>query len=230
MKSKLKMLFAYFRPLGETITTTISFDVDEIEDWNENFTLDNKKTINPPTVIINVINDLIDIYGNDFQNYNDYNTDTWWYLEITIKPRLNTINFRSVCKFENTEFKEFQMDTKDYPRLETLLTTLDENEDFEGGTKLEFYIIGRWDGYDVREVYSDDYKIKTVPDLIFDIGNLIMVTHFNNNWDAEYGHDATILIWGEDVYVDANQYTDDYQETELNLTITPENIIERNEE
>ena len=91
MKNKLKMLFAYFRAFkSKNITTTYNMEVSNIEDIIEHFNI-GKKHIKPQKLMLEIIEELIELYINKIHRYNNYDYDEYWYLEITIKPFENKI-------------------------------------------------------------------------------------------------------------------------------------------
>ncbi len=105
MKNKLKMLFAYFRALKDkNVHTHITLDRSHIEDWDEKFQV-NDKYIQPAGLIIKIIEELIELYYDEFDRYNDYDIDTYWYLEINIYPFENRLVFTSECKVEKAKAK-----------------------------------------------------------------------------------------------------------------------------
>ena len=98
MKDRLKMLFAYFRGFKSQIVSTsvlIDDDDDEIFDWDQNYSFDNDKRYTPIKPINDTIEKLIKIYYDEFTEYNTYEYDTLWALEITISPFENKILFES---------------------------------------------------------------------------------------------------------------------------------------
>jgi hypothetical protein len=221
MKNKLKMLFAYFKPLGDVIKTYPALDGSIIEDWDEEFEIDNKKTIEPPQVIIGVIEDLIKLNRNNFYRYNDYDVDTWWYLDITIEPKLNRLTFRSQCKIVTFDESQFENEVSDYPGLDLLLIKAkEEYDDFE---KLNFIIKGSWDESEIYDVDIDDIS-EDESEILYKIGNKIMKKNTSDFWESEWGTLGDITIWGNDVFVNIRDYNTDYEDTEMNLVITPDNI------
>ena len=225
MKNKLKMLFAYFRPLGNDVRSYLTLDYNRIEDWDAAFEIDNKKTINPPKVIIDIIEELVDLYENDFDSYNSYDVDSFWYLDIIIEPKLNRLTFRSQCKIEKYDTKSSEKNLKDYPSLPELLNQVQEK--YGDFTKIYLLIEGNWDNTNLTYVTVDNYDdYEPESDLFLEIGDKIMEKNFGNHWSSEQGMEGEITIWGDDIFVDAKDLYEDYEDTEMNLIITPQNIIE----
>ena len=221
MKNKLKMLFAYFRPLGDVITTYMALDYIRIEDWNEKFDLDDKKTIEPPKVIIDIIKELINLNEYNFNDYNYYDVDSWWYLDIIIEPKLNRLTFRSQCKIEKFNIKENENDVSHFTNLNGLLKAA--KVEYGEFVRLNFTIVGRWDEYEIYDVIIDGYDFSE-SETIGTIGDDIMRKYHGKYWASEQGMEADISIWGDDVFVKAKDIYEDYDDTEMNLIITPDNI------
>ena len=216
MKNKLKMLFTYFRPLGDIIRTEMTLDYNRIEDWEETFSVDNEKYIKPPKVIIDVIEELVDLYENDFDRYNNYEVDSWWYLDIIIEPKLNRLTFRSHCKVEKYNTESIENNLKDYTGLPELLNEVkEEHGDF---TKIDFVIEGRWDSTELIYVTIDnnDYAESN---LFLQIGDKIMKRNFGKYWYSEQGMEGEITIWGDDIFVESKNFYEEYEDTGMNLIV-----------
>ena len=73
MRNKLKILFGYFRGLGESVETYMNLEYSEIEDWQERFTTPDGKTEHePPQSILDIVEEIVKKYVNKFHSKNDY--------------------------------------------------------------------------------------------------------------------------------------------------------------
>jgi hypothetical protein len=155
MKNKLKMLFAYFRAFkAETITSVYSMEWTYIEERGRFQTED--KYIKPQELIVNIIEELIDLesYKDQFNKYNDYDSDEYWYLEITIKPFENRIIFESECKFEKTENFDKELKLVDLNKTnQKFITEVMEESELH---KIEMSFYGRWGEGEVVDIEFDN--------------------------------------------------------------------------
>ena len=92
MKNKVKMVLAYFRALGGNFYTSITFEYNRIEDWDERFAeVYGNRRVKPPKVIIDIFEELFEIYEDKINYFNNYDSDEIWYLTIDVKPEENLI-------------------------------------------------------------------------------------------------------------------------------------------
>jgi hypothetical protein len=229
MKNKVKMLLAYFRALGgEEFYTNLTLDYDRIEDWNEKFDQvgDNARRIKPPKVIIDVIEELIKLYQRKFDYYNNYNVDEWWYLNMSIRPKQNTIIFTSECKYENETERNFEGVIDDYD----IINQLKKIEEIYGEfVKIRIDFAARWDDGQIDYIWIDGQGVnkKQFGEAPWEIVDLIMKSQYGKWWEAEAGMSGSITIWGEDVIAEVVDYYQETDNTEMNIIITPDNVIEK---
>jgi hypothetical protein len=228
MKNKLKMLFAYFRALKDkNVHTHITFDRSHIEDWDEKFQVNNKR-IKPTGSIIKIIEELIELYYDDFLRYNDYSVDEYWYLEIHIKPFENKLIFTSECKVEKTTRNKKQYDFKDLRQ---------ENKDFinkvyeenEGLTKFEIEFTGRWDDGEIDSVYFDNRRHNFDDDDDGFWGLVVDLMHKAEGgpyWNEGPGAEGDLVVWDSVMFLDYVKYEEEYEDTGMRIEVTPDNVKE----
>ena len=235
MKNKLKMLLAYFRALGGgNYYTSITMGYNRIEDWDEGFTsvwVDSNSTsrsVKPPKVIIDIVEELLEIYQRDFDWYNNYSTDDWWYLDMMVYPKENKILFTSECKYEHSTNRDFEGKVDDYRDVEEILNKIKES--YGEFTKIMIAFEGRWDDGRVNNIWIDGRAVEEsdFPRVSFwDIVNPIMKWETNIYWNSEYGMSGDITIWGDDVIGDIEEFYEEMESTEMNLEVTPDNVKEK---
>jgi hypothetical protein len=226
MKNKLKMLFAYFRGLKDkNVHTHLSLDREDIEDWDRKFYV-NGKYITPAGSIIKIIEELIELYYDEFYRYNDYDIDTYWYLEIHIYPFENRLVFTSECKVEKATRNKKRYDFKD-------LTQENKNfvnkvyEENEGLTKFQIEFTGRWDDGEIHRVYFDNRRHNFDDDdgfwgLVVDL----MLTAEGRWWNEGPGAEGDLVVWDSVMFLDYVKYEEEYEDTGMNIEVTPDNVKE----
>jgi len=227
MKNKLKMLFAYFRAFkAETITSVYSMEWTYIEERGGFQTGD--KYIKPQELIVNVIEELIDLesYKDQFNKYNDYDSDEYWYLEITIKPFENRIIFESECKFEKTENFDKELKLVDLNKTnQKFITEVMEESELH---KIEMSFYGRWGDGEVVAIEFDNRSKQFTNDMPFWlVVNNIVENLEGNYWNDQEGIDGEITIIGDDVYIEYKKHYTELDSTNLKLIITPDNVKEK---
>ena len=227
MKNKLKMLFAYFRVFKDkNIFTHLALDRDYIEDWDEKFQV-NGKYIKPVGSVIKIIEELIQLYYDDFYRYNDYSVDEYWYLEIHIHPFENKLIFTSECKVEKAKRNKKRYDFKDLRQ---------ENKDFinkiyeenEGLTKFEIEFTGRWDDGEIDSVYFDGRRYDFDDDDGF-WGLVVDLMHKAEGgpyWNEGPGAEGDLLVWDSVMFLDYTKYDEEYEDTGMRIEVTPDNVKE----
>jgi hypothetical protein len=221
------MLFAYFRAFkAETITSVYSMEWTYIEERGRFQTGD--KYIEPQELIVNVIEELIDLepYKNQFNKYNNYDSDEYWYLEITIKPFENRIIFESECKYEKTENFDKELKLVDLNKTsQKFITEVMEESELH---KIEMSFYGRWDDGEVYEIEFDNRRKHFTDDMPFwlVVNNIVEIFE-DTYWNDQEGIDGEITIIGDDVYIKYKKHYTELDLTELNLVITPDNVKEK---
>lgn len=225
MKNKLKMLFAYFRAFkSKSIHATYNMDWSSIE---EQGSFDNgKKRIRPQELMVEIVEELIELYINKINRYNNYDHDEYWYLEITIKPFENKIIFQSECNFEmsedvNNELKIGRLDEYNQTFIKEVFNEYDLH-------KLEMSFYGRYSEGEVNDVEFDGRLNKVKSDEKFwDLTYNIMEIFEGKYWNEDNGITGDITIIGDDIYVEYEKLYTEVGPTKLNLIITPDNVIEK---
>jgi len=226
MKNKLKMLFAYFRGLKDkNVHTHLTLDREDIEDWDRKFYV-NGKYITPAGSIIKIIEELIELYYDEFYRYNDYDIDTYWYLEIHIYPFENRLVFTSECKVEKTTRNKTRYDFIDLTQ---------ENKDFvnkvyeenEGLTKFQIEFTGRWGDGDINYVYFDNKRHHFDDDVEFwGLINDLMVQSEGRWWNESTGAEGDLVVWDSVMFLDYIKYEEEYEDTGMRIEVTPDNVKE----
>lgn len=226
MKNKLKMLFAYFRALKDkNVHTHITLDRSHIEDWDEKFQVNNKR-IKPTGSIIKIIEELIELYDDEFYRYNDYDVDDYWYLEIHIKPFENKLIFTSECKVEKAtrnkkryDFKDLRQENKDF-----INKIYEENE---GLTKFEIEFTGRWDDGEIDSVYFDGRRHDFDDDVEFwGLVAELMNMAEGRWWYERNGTEGDLVVWDSVMFLDYTKYDEEYEDTGMRIEVTPDNVKE----
>jgi len=225
MKNKLKLLFAYFRSFkDENVTAYVSLEDGEIEDWTGKFQV-NGKNIEPVGSINTIIEELIELYKDEFDRYNNYEIDSYWHLEIDINPFENKLTFKSECKVETAKRHKKQYDFKDLsPENKDFINEIyEENENL---TKFEIEFTGRFDQDKVNAVYFDGRKHNFDDDdgfwgLIVD---LMHKAEGGSHWNEGPGVEGDLIVWDSVMFLDYTRYDEEYEDTNMNIEITPENF------
>ena len=226
MKNKLKMLFAYFRAFkSKNITTTYNMELSNIEDIIEHFDI-GKKHIKPQKLMLEIIEELIELYISKIHRYNNYDHDEYWYLEITIKPFENKIIFQSECNFEMSEDEKEELKIGRLDEYtQTFIKEVFNEYDLH---KLEMSFYGRWGDGEAYDVEFDGRLNKVKSDEKFwDLTYNIMEIFEGKYWNEDNGIRGDITIIGDDIYVEYEKLYTEFGPTKLNLIITPDNVIEK---
>ena len=206
--------------LGEIYMT---LERNNIEDWDESIfydVKDRRQSRKLPNFLVKVINDLLDEYENEFYRYNNYDIDDYWYLTILINTEVKEINFRSSCKQEKED--EFEREyilndlKEDTRNIINVLTNNNENI-----VDIEFY--GRWDDGQITKVYVNNKKHDSYDDENYwTVVNELMTLNQGRFWNEGVGSKGEVRLWGDDILINGFDYTEEYEPTNLNLTIKPE--------
>lgn len=206
--------------LGEI---NMTLDRNRIEDWDESILYDvkgQKQKRKLPNFLVKVIEDLLDEYEYKFNRYNNYDIDEYWYLTILINTELKEINFQSSCKQEKeNEFeREYILNDlkEDTRNIINVLTNNNKNI-----VDIEFY--GRWDDGGITKVYVNNNKYEFDDDENYwTVVNELMILREGKYWNENVGSKGEVRLWGDDILMDGFDYTEEYEPTNLNLTIKPE--------
>ncbi len=49
-------------------------------------------------------------------------------------------------------------------------------------------------------------------------------------WNDEAGANFSITIWGDDIFVRGNTFIQEYEDTGMKIKVTPDNVLENDEE
>ena len=231
MKDRLKILFGFLRGLKvDNVETRIALDRSYIEDWEGKFYSGNQHLINIPGFIEDILEKLIEVYMDEFYRYVDLDIDEWWYLYITIYPKENKLVFESSCKVRKVEKtkNDFKVDDLSDKALECL-NYLYEYYQENNLTIIDFDIQGSWDDGDASNLYLDKKRIRSIDDIeekLWEIGNNLAVKSIGKYWNAESGAEFTVRIWGDDIFMDGASYSEEYEDTGMEITVTPDNVLE----
>ena len=105
--------------------------------------------------------------------------------------------------------------------------------EFPDTAKIQFDGYGRWGNGEVYEFYVDGKQKKITSDYddaLWNIANYFMTKINGNWWYDETGADFSITIWGDDIFVRGNTFTQEYQDTGMRIKVTPDNVEENDEE
>jgi len=236
MKNKLRILFRYFKSLQmEQVITHINFDYRYIDDWNESFdahgSKESRNRIRPPKFIINIIDELVDLYVDDFHKYNFYDESEYWSLIITIRPYDEELYFSSECE-EVVEglpssIENF-FDTLPNSTVGYIAEVFEELKDRE---ILQIFFDGRYDETKIYEVTLNE-KIVTLSfngDFETNLYKIIdsIMTDFQGRWWNEGPGIYASLILDPNKEIFKIVYTHREREhlpTEMNILITPVNV------
>ena len=232
MKNKLKILFAYFRSISQSVQTSILLDRDTIEEWDGKFSTSEGNYFSTTSSIEKIIEELIEIYYGDFRSYLDFDIDEYWYLYIDINPKEKILTFTASGKEE----------TEDPFRKDYEYTDLDEERqgnidylysEFADTAKIQFDGYGRWGEGEIYEFYVDGKQKKITSDYddaLWNIANYFMTKLNGRWWNDEGGANFSITIWGDDIFVRGNTFIQEYEDTGMRIKVTPDNVEENDEE
>jgi hypothetical protein len=231
MKNKVKMVLAYFRALGGSFYTDITFEYNRIESWDEKFIeVYGTRKIEPPKVIIDIFEELFNLYKGKINYFNDYDSDEIWYLTVDIKPEENLIRFTSECEYMESSQREFKGSVDDYD-IQKGIKFFEEHYGLE--SELTIIFDGSWDDGKIIRISVD----KTIPILdtwmdkvAWNIVNKIMTQEFVRHWNSNDGYtgEIKILKGREDLVIgDLEEKWREYNDTKMNIVITPDNVLEK---
>ena len=231
MKNKVKMILAYFRALGGSFYTDITFEHNRIESWDERFIeVYGTRKIKPPKVIIDIFEELFNLYVDKINYFNDYDSDEIWYLTVDVKPEENLIRFTSECEYMESSQREFKGSVDDYD-IQKGIKFFEEHYGLE--SELTIIFDGSWDDGKIIRISVD----KTIPILdtwmdkvVWNIVNKIMTQEFVQYWNSNDGYtgEIKILKGREDLVIgDLEEKWREYNDTKMNIVITPDNVLEK---
>jgi hypothetical protein len=224
MNKRLILFFELLKQMGVHLgEINMTLDRNRIEDWDESILYDvkgQKQKRKLPNFLVKVIEDLLDEYEYKFNRYNNYDIDEYWYLTILINTELKEINFQSSCKQEKeNEFeREYILNDlkEDTRNIINVLTNNNKNI-----VDIEFY--GRWDDGGITKVYVNNNKYEFDDDENYwTVVNELMILREGKYWNENVGSKGEVRLWGDDILMDGFDYTEEYEPTNLNLTIKPE--------
>lgn len=231
MKNKLKMFFGYFRGFkAQEINTIISYDYHSIADWNQNFYVirDGESiTVEPQGIIVDLLEEIVGLIEHKFHKYNDYNLDDWWVLHVKILPFENKINFQSECKVWNETYEELDMEVSELPdTTQNKINNIINENDI---TKFSFDFTGHLDHLEIPNLFFNDNIVNITNKVevdLYDILDVILIKQYGPSWSDDGGITGEIVIWGGDIFMYNNIGSSDWNMTDMNITITLDDIIE----
>lgn len=229
MKQKLKILFAYFKSFKtQSLRTTILLDRHKIEDWDGKYMTDENKLITPVGSMEKIIQELIEVYYDIFRGYLTFEYDEYWHLYVNIYPNEQKIEFTASCKEETAS--SFERDYE-YSNLDDgIQGNIDFlYSEFPDTAKIEFYGYGRWSDGEILHFYIDDRQVKITSDYddaLWNIANYFMTKMDGRFWNDEAGADFHIIIWGDDIFVNGETFTQEYEDTGMLIEVTPDKVEE----
>jgi|688.fasta_scaffold03070_40 hypothetical protein len=230
MKNRLILLFELFKQIGGTSADLeIIMDRSFIEDWNQtvyiNYNNSSRRNVKIPFLMVKTLKDLVKKYDDVFWDYNNYDNDEIWYLLITINYIEKKIIFRSQCKEET--YNKFSHDFKkdDFSEIvQNYISELTNN----ASDIVDFEFFGRWDD---GEIYNVNLNGKKNTEFFlgndhayWEICNAVMEKIISKYWNSEQGATGEIRLWGDDIFVRGKELLEEYQWTDLNLVVTPDNV------
>ena len=234
MKQKLKLLFAYFRSFKtNSLQTVITLDRSNIEDWDGLFKTTEGKQIEPVGSIEKIIEELIEIYYyNKFLKYLNFDYDEYWNLSIDINPNEQKLLFTATCKEQTeTPFEEdFEYRLLPLERQNNIDYLYSE---FADGTKIDFKGWGRWGDGNITELDVEGRTLEVTGDVeitLWDITYYFMSEISSKYWNDGPGGDFDITIWGDDIFVKGINYEQEYEDTGMNIEVTPDNVLENEDD
>jgi hypothetical protein len=226
MENKLKMVLAYFRALGGSFYSSVNFEYNTINDWDESFTqIYGNKRIKPPKVIIDILEELFKLYSKKFNLYNNYDIDEFWYLEITIHPKKNYIEFKSECEYEYDWNRNFKKDVDEYD-IDNEIDMFKKEYGLIDELKIVFS--GRWGEGTIKYLAIDYENINlSIDDNAWSIVDKIMTKEFDRYWNHDDGYTGEIKINGSQVIGNVQDIYRELGDTGMNLIVTPDNVLEK---
>lgn len=231
---------AYFKSFKtDLIYAYLNFDYNRIEDWDETFETKEGKVIKPTKSIIDIFEELFNLYMYDFHYHNEYDYDEYWTLEVRIYTKENRINFQSECKYQNEDDVRYDIDltssdemsrTGDKRTLpKSLLDKIEKvfnSEVEEEDERVEFDFGGSYNEIDIVdhiEVDGQLYNVRKQPwsDLLDDI----MTELIDRWWSDGPGVDGTIKFTRNDsIEIDVIFKSEDWESSPMNINVTPDNV------
>ena len=219
MRTKVKMLLAYFRPLGKS-STVIEYELEKRE-TNDLIVYTPKGTFNLTTSLKNVIFDLVD--ENFDELYRDVHTEPseYWTVQISIDPTLNQIILSPHHEVEIKEIIEKELNVTDLP--ERAKRFYDAIYEGEYGSIIDFTMFGHFGHAEIRNVEHNNRRLRLDFDEennYFQLGRAILNLIIGDNWIDDYGAYAEIRLWDGDIIVYIEQEDVVFKSTGFEKIIT----------
>jgi hypothetical protein len=241
MKQKVRILLAYFRGLGvDRANTYINIIYNSIEDWNYIFEDNKGNEFKPPKSIIDIIEDLMSYKMKEFHKYNEYEYNDYWTLFINIYPKKNIINFQSECEiqiesaypynFDLTSSKESSKNNDKKTLPQEILDKIDKTFDSEMPEETEivsFSFDGIHNEIYVNDIYVDKVESWTRKEPWSKLLDDVMRFVIDRWWSDGPGVHGTIkFIKDKNLIIDCTFRSLDYEMTDMNINVTPDNFEE----
>lgn len=198
MRTKVKMLLAFFRTLGRS-TTNIPYNLEKIDDDELVFQTP-KGMLRMITSLKNVIFELID--ENFEELYRSVHTEEYWELEVTIDPTLNQITLTPYHDVEKKVIIKRELDVTDLPQEAKRI--YDKIYEGEYGTIIDFIITGHFGHRNVARVKHNGKILRFGTydeNVYFKLADSILKLIIGEYWIDDYGTYADIRLWGDDIFV-----------------------------
>lgn len=231
---------AYFKSFKtDLIYTYLNFDYNRIEDWDETFETKEGKVIKPTKSIIDIFEELFNLYMDDFHSHNEYDYDEYWTLEVRIYTKENRINFQSECKYQNEDDVRYDIDltssdemsrTGDKRTLpQSLLDKIDKvfhTEVDEEDENVELNFVANYDELYINdEIYVDGKSYYARKEPWVNLVNDIMRSLVDRWWMDGPGVDGTIKFTRNDsIEIDVIFKSEDWESSLMNINVTPDNL------
>lgn len=232
MKQKLKILFAQFRGVSQSLETTILLDRYRIEDWDKRFVTNTGNYFSMTVSIENILEELIELYYPIIVEYLDFDIDEYWYLEINIFPEKKTLIFTASCKKEeyipfSRDYEYIQLDDERKIIVDTLYSEFSDN------TKIEFQGYGRYSDGEIFNIEVNNRPITKTYELdetLWSLVNYFMTKIDGTWWNDGPGTNYNITIWGDDIFVKGHTITEEFNDTGMVIRVTPDNLLDNVED
>jgi len=229
MKNKLKLFLRYFKSFkAESVNTYMIIDNYNIDEWDGEFKISLEKSIEPLESIQKIMTDVVYQYMDEiYKVMEDEMADTYFNIEIKIKPFEEKIYITPEIKVNIKTFHDETLQINDIPQLKE---NLEKIKNFYPDTyRYDFQFEGSWGDGEVNNLSTDG-----IPDTInadadtyfWDIAYQTTKKFAGGYWNEGPGCKGNIEIWEDDVFFNAVEISEDWVLQEKSVIINPNTFPE----
>lgn len=222
MKNKILLFLRYLKAFkAREVFTHMTIDHYSIDDWDGKFSIGSKKMIEPIEMIDKITQEIVYEYIDEiYEVIEDEMADTYFNIEILIKPFEDKIYITPEVKTKLTNFHEEDLEVKDVPNLKENLEKLQQY--YPDTYRYDFQFEGSWGDGEVYNLSTDGTPdtINADADTYFwDIAYQITKKFGGSYWNESAGWKGNIEIWENDIFFKAKEYNEEWVLQENSVVI-----------